>query len=247
MIFAPLPVPAALSPWVEFAWSLEGTPAPLETILPDGRCELVFHFGGRPRRDGSPQSPAFLVGQLTSAVHFELTGRLSTLGVRLRPAAAGSFLRLPAHKVQGRFVDLDFLHPTEPTWPALATALLAHAKHCAHPDPALTHAASLLLASHGTARIDEVARAANLSPRHLDRCFLAHLGLSPKVFARLLRFQSVLGAYQAADWPRWAELALDCGFYDQAHLATEFRHFAGLPPTQFFRHPSALALLLARR
>jgi transcriptional regulator GlxA family with amidase domain len=94
-------------------------------------------------------------------------------------------------------------------------------------------------------RMDRLTRAVNLSPRQFDRRFLAAVGLPPKAFARIILFQAVLAAYRSEDFLQWAQLALQCGFYDQAHLANEFRQFAGVPPTEFFRNPSALALLMA--
>jgi len=218
------PPPAHLAPWVECTWTLDGiAEAAMETILPDGRMELIVHDASRPKH----QAESFVTGQLTAPLHLFPTGPMATRGVRLRPAAAGAFLGLPADELTGRFETLSIPFQVK------------------LPDAAITHAVSLIEQSAGAVRMDQLTRAVNLSPRQFDRRFLAAVGLPPKAFARVIRFQAVLAAYRNDDFPRWADLALDCGFYDQAHLANEFRHFAGAPPTAFFRDPSALALLMA--
>lgn len=209
---------------MECTWTLEGVAdATMETILPDGRMEIIVHDASRPKH----QAESFVTGQLTAPLHLYPTGPMVTRGVRLRPAAAGAFLGLPANELTGRIETLSIRTPAK------------------RPDAAITHAVTRIEQSAGAARMDQLTRAVNLSPRQFDRRFLAAVGLPPKAFARIIRFQAVLAAYQREDFPRWADLALECGFYDQAHLANEFRQFAGVPPTAFFRDPSALALLMA--
>lgn len=169
-----------------------------------------------------------MAGQISAPLHlFPSPGAtVSTTGIRLRPAA-GSFLGMPADELTGQFASIKLRAPT----------ML--------PDPAITYSVQLIEQSAGAVRMDELTAAINMSVRHFDRRFLTAVGLQPKAFARIVRFQAVLGAYRAQDYPRWAELALQCGFYDQAHLSREFRQFAGEPPGGFFRNPSAWALLMA--
>ncbi len=209
---------------MECTWTLEGeAEGESEVILPDGRMELVVHHGARPRN----QVVSFVTGQLTAPLVIYPTGPMLTHGVRLRPEAAGAFLQMPAWELTGHFVSLSSREPK------------------VMPDQAIGHAVGLIERSAGRVRMDRVTGDVNLSPRHFDRRFLAAVGLRPKEFARIVRFQAVLSAYQSGDFPRWADLALACGFYDQAHLANEFRQFSGSSPTEFFRDPSALALLMA--
>ena len=85
------------------------------------------------------------------------------------------------------------------------------------PDAAITRAVALIERSADTIRTDQITQAVNLSLRQFDRRFLAAVGLPPKAFARIIRFQALLAAYRAEDFPRWAHLALTCGFYDQSH------------------------------
>jgi AraC-like DNA-binding protein len=63
--------------------------------------------------------------------------------------------------------------------------------------------------------------------------FREQIGVSPKVYARILRFQRAVQKMHAGADIRWAELALACGYYDQAHFANDFRDFSGISPTTY--------------
>ena len=77
--------PAHLAPWIECLWTLEGQlSGEIETILPDGRMELVVHHASRPKN----QAESFVTGQLTGPIHIQPTGPMLTHGARIRPAAA---------------------------------------------------------------------------------------------------------------------------------------------------------------
>jgi AraC-like DNA-binding protein len=92
------------------------------------------------------------------------------------------------------------------------------------------------------ARIARVAEEAGLSRGHFTRLFQQEVGLTPKQFARVRRFCRVLEHIPTAQTEQrvnWAQLALDCGYYDQAHLIDEFHTFAGVSPSAYLRVRSA--------
>lgn len=81
--------------------------------------------------------------------------------------------------------------------------------------------------------VGDLADELGWSRRHLVARFREQVGLPPKVLARVLRFQRSLRLRGADGRPRpWAEVALACGYYDQAHLNRDFRQFAGCTPTE---------------
>lgn len=88
------------------------------------------------------------------------------------------------------------------------------------------HAASRL----ATTSVADVAQTLGVSERNLRRLFRDATGLGPKTFARLARFRRALGAARALDAPSWAGIALDAGYYDQAHLIADFRAIADVTP-----------------
>ncbi len=87
--------------------------------------------------------------------------------------------------------------------------------------------------ARGIATVREVARRTGWSERRFSQVFREEVGLSPKTWCRVQRFQrAVRQLYAGGDVP-WAELALDCGFYDQSHFANEFRAFSGIDATTY--------------
>ncbi len=97
-------------------------------------------------------------------------------------------------------------------------------------DPALALAIAGLEREVPVAAIGERL---GLTPRRLIDRFSAQVGLTPKRFARVRRFQRVLTTLARGDAPPWAELALRCGYFDQAHFIHDFRAFSGLHPTAY--------------
>jgi len=81
--------------------------------------------------------------------------------------------------------------------------------------------------------VAELARQSGWSERHFTQTFREKIGFTPKVWNRLLRFQRAVRQLQAAREVSWAELAIDCGYYDQSHFANEFRTFAGIDLTTY--------------
>jgi transcriptional regulator GlxA family with amidase domain len=71
------------------------------------------------------------------------------------------------------------------------------------------------------------------SARHLIARFREEIGVTPKLAARILRFERVVARVEQARGVGWADIAYDCGYYDQAHLNRDFRQFAGTSPTAF--------------
>ena len=116
-------------------------------------------------------------------------------------------------------------------------------------------AVRLLLEARGAARIADVARSLGWSRRRIERVFSRELGIRPKLFARIVRLNAVLAGLDAAERASAVDMALDAGYFDQAHLLRDFRVLAGRTPRQGrerdgelarnFTHPARLRLLLA--
>jgi AraC-like DNA-binding protein len=100
-------------------------------------------------------------------------------------------------------------------------------------------------ASRGGASIRDLVAASGRSHRHLAARFRSEIGLTPKAYARIVRFERAFARLQRPAHLRWAEFALECGYYDQAHMAHEFRALAGATPREVLRRraPDGLGLL----
>lgn len=240
----------ALAPFVELYWLLSGDPSPGESdqpIFPDGRMEIVLNLadpfvehqeGALPRR----QPLAMVVGQMDRPVRIAPTGRVDLLGIRLRPAGAASILGVPAGELRGSLLGIDAVSAALGRDLAAAGDARTGAARIAHveaalrrrvaatkaPPAAVVWAADALVAS--PLPVDRVAARAGLGTRQLERQFDRWVGLPPKLFSRIQRFQRVFRALHAGPEPV-VEAALACGYYDQAHLVRDFRAFTGEPPT----------------
>jgi AraC-like DNA-binding protein len=85
----------------------------------------------------------------------------------------------------------------------------------------------------GALRIGDLAAEIGWSQKHLIRRFREEIGLPPKTLVRVLRFNQSVEALGRDPNPDWAQIALDCGYYDQSHLIRDYREFAGATPTEF--------------
>jgi AraC-like DNA-binding protein len=81
--------------------------------------------------------------------------------------------------------------------------------------------------------IQEIGRQTGLSTRRLSEVFRERVGVSPKLYQRILRFQRAVQQMHRGTDVRWMELALECGYYDQAHFANDFREFSGINATTY--------------
>jgi len=139
---------------------------------------------------------------------------------------------------------VDSVLPLEDLWGSRAKRLLERLANAGSPQECarivqaalpevrtagpVERAVQMLERAGGSASIDELAAHAGLSPRQFRRLCLEKTGLPPKFLARILRFRTAAAKLDTC--VSAADLALDCGYYDQAHLINEFREFAGRTP-----------------
>jgi AraC-like DNA-binding protein len=190
-----------------------------------------------------------VIGTMTRALIVTTTGAVSLLGVRFRPGGLSGFCALNAAELTDAQVDLtnfwgqlaqETWHRLGETSPAERIGLLqkvlgARTNGGNQTDPFIHHCVTRIEAARGGLRIRDLERSTGLSARQLERKFARHLGISPKSFARVVRFKAVAGAAAAAnpDPPDWVRLAGDFGFADQPHLVREFKAFSGLTPVDY--------------
>jgi transcriptional regulator GlxA family with amidase domain len=106
--------------------------------------------------------------------------------------------------------------------------------------------AARIVDSGGLVSVDQLAYEAGISSRQLERRFLREVGLGPKMLGRIIRFQQVFRAVER-DSAAWAEIAIACGYYDQAHLIRDFNQFAEQTPAVLFSKPSVLTESFTRK
>jgi len=240
--FDPLP---GSSPWVANHWRFTVEAHDPETfehvIVPDGALSISVAIA----RDG-PMSPVVFAGPSTTAHRVTVLRGWTYVGVRLHPAACGPLLRVDAGVLTGKIGLLAMVAPDAArvldsfvqSWPAEAVALRealdssikALAESAEKLDPAVVRAVDLLLDSHGATPIGRLAYTSGLSARQLRRAFQAHVGLSPKAFARVRRLRHACILMLLGQDGRLANVSQDGGYADQPHLTREFRGVFGSSP-----------------
>lgn len=222
----------------------------LERVLPDGAVRLAFNLGDAPTAGDANGFAVEAIGASTASALVRLRGRIDGLSVTLRPGAAAALLGMPAGEIVDSAVHLDelwgragseLLERMAATDDVAVRAALVAAeleRRLAHAGavapPAAAHAARLIAASRGRGSVRDVAATVGISERRLQQLFHAHVGLAPRTWGRLARLRACLRSLHEQPAPRWAEVAIDAGFYDQAHLVNEFRALCGITPTEYF-------------
>jgi AraC-like DNA-binding protein len=246
------------SPLATFAdaiWYYDGYAPPhrLERVLPDGSMQLIIHLRGAPLRVYEQDGAARLVhGPLISGPRarsclVETAQQGALIGIHFRPGGAAPLLGIPASELRDVDVPLEALwgtaawelqeriveaHSPETRLRLLEAALLARMAWARKRDPAVAYAVRALAAPRAVSVADVAARVGH-SHRHFIHLFREAVGLTPKTYSRVLRFQAALRAIARGERVPWAALATQCGYYDQAHLVHDFRAFAGLAPSGY--------------
>ena len=223
--------------FIERFWTLEvGGALNVQRIVPDGRSELILNFGApfEAYRDGRwmLQPSWFFAGQITGPLLIRPTGPTRLIGIRFRPEGAAQLFRMPMYELADRTPSLMEIAPSlansfnDAALPAIESSLCLQARSG---DPLVTEAVRRITQRNGAQPIGVLATHLNISIRQLERRFESRVGLPIKQFARMQRFQRVFGELET-EQANWAETAIACGYYDQAHLIRDFREFAGQPP-----------------
>jgi AraC-like DNA-binding protein len=228
MAYRELAPPPALRPWLACLWERHADGVPTR-VVPDGCIDVVWTEGAGTSVVG-PNTTAFLV---------PLAVGTRVVGARLRPGAASALLGVVPEALRDAQVPVtdamtaagarlvaaldDQPRPLD----ALRDALLALAPRATPPDP-LVGAAVARLADPGVT-IAGLGRELAVSERQLRRRVRAEVGYGPKRLGRVLRLERALAAARAGD--ELVRAALDAGYADQAHLATDCRALAGVPPS----------------
>jgi AraC-like DNA-binding protein len=244
---------------VETYWILEGPGEGVAgPVFPDGRVELIFHYGAafyrqHPTELVERQPGAIVAGQMLAPVTLFHHGHPGVAAIRLRPAAASSILRTPATELTGHLADLrDVVGPVEAVRERLSIASDDRARIAVleqwladrglrTPSRAIDAAVDAIAAAGVSVDLTRVAFQSGLGLRQLERRFLNDVGLPPKSFARIVRLQRALRRIRRGD--SLSDVASACGYYDQSHMARDFRSLADSSPSAWRTHGGALAPL----
>ena len=247
-----------ISSFIQCLWYWEGAPTThsKERLLPNGEPAIIFNLREEPIRIYDAQDlkrfedygHAVLSGARSNCFVIDTMQEERVIGVQFRPGGSYPFFRVPASEVEDSSVALGDLwrHGTAEIREQLLAAgsvdemfrtfercLLQQLVRPPELHPAVAYALCQFHQRSHQGKIDEVTQCIGLSPRRFIELFHRQVGLTPKAFCRVRRFQRVLRSIHQKLEVDWAQIALDCGYYDQAHFIHDFRNFSGLTPSAY--------------
>jgi AraC-like DNA-binding protein len=236
-----------LKPYVRNYWMLQcnGVSAlpRRHRVVPDGCIDLIFM-----RRSVTEAYRASIVGTMTRPIEEALASHMDYIGIRFNPGGFLHFFQTPPRELTDRIISLDDLSSTSGLAERLAgvrgsTARLESlenelARQFRPEERDLLPAGILetISACNGNVPMAQLGHMTGWSPRHLRRMFHESIGIGPKTFCRIIRFMSAFRILRRNPHSRLTDIALDAGYYDQAHFIHEFEDFYGSSPSTIFEN-----------
>ncbi|HVY69484.1 MAG TPA: helix-turn-helix domain-containing protein [Verrucomicrobiae bacterium] len=250
-----------LGQFVQFFWYYEGWDGghSMEHVLPDGAFELVINLRDESRklfdRQDHTRHTLFRRGWISGAqsryLVIDALPGASMIGAHFQPGGAAPFLGAPAAEFGDRVVEFDavwgggardlrdeLLAAKGPSakFRVLERFLAGRLRGAQERDirrDRVDWAIRQFCEQPSAASVAATAARAGVSHKHFIQEFRDRVGLAPKVFCRVRRFQKALAQANAAQKVNWAEVAHSGGYYDQAHLINDFRACTGLTPARY--------------
>ncbi|MFZ0591494.1 MAG: helix-turn-helix domain-containing protein [Bryobacteraceae bacterium] len=247
-----------LAGFIQCLWYWEGAPGPhtKERLLPNGEPAIIFNLRNEPIRIYDAQNIALyesygnavLSGARANCFVIDTCQQERVIGIQFRPGGAFPFFGFPASETTNASFCLEDLWPrrvgeireqllaaqdVDAMFAVLERSLRAQLARPLELHPAVAYALDSFNGSAHVCTIAAVTERTGFSSRRFIELFHSQVGLTPKAFCRVRRFQRVLCTVHRRQQVDWAQVALACGFYDQAHLIHDFRAFSGFTPAAY--------------
>ena len=253
MTYYTIPPPANLAHYVRCFWVLENDEPYIYRSLADGCAEMVFHYNGVfDEITGDNKTEASfrcgLHGQSRRVRRFIIDKAFGIFGVYLYPFAVKQLFNIAAHALSDEMPDIIALLGQEGVVLEEKIMLAKNNRERANimasfferrlyrvrdNGAAVVHIISKVISTKGLVDINTLAGDCYLSRRQFERNFKEHAGFSPKLYARIIRFQAATKEYGIKN-KSLTEIAYDCGYYDQSHFIHDFKEFSGFHPKEYF-------------
>lgn len=255
MIYYQVSPPAALAKYVRFFWVLEGEPGPgdsyIHRSMADGSAEMIFHYKGMfDTLTGlaTPNLRSGVDGQASTFRRYQVYESFGIVGAYLYPFAVPALLGHSAAALSNQMPDLYSLlglpgkeleeqimlaENNTDRISILSAFLMKRVIKNQRPEPGIFSAISYIIQSRGMVDVNTLSGQYYLSTRQFERNFKEFAGFSPKLYSRIIRFQSAIEQYGQTG-KSLTEIAYDCGYYDQSHFIHDFKEFSGLHPRHYF-------------
>lgn len=252
-----------LRPYIRFYYTISSEEKNRDVRLdnhPQGCIDMIFALQGgvkfnNDKTGRSPLQEVFLIGQQEQRFDIAFGPMLRVLGITFTAEGFNKIFRLPVSQLtnvglEARDLlgkdDFFLLEKIVEAADLEAQLQLMNDFFCRRiyendlPFDAVDAAIRKIRQAGGQLSIQDVADTHNMSVRTLQRKFSQKTGVSPKTYARIMRFNSVLTLLQHAPGADWHDILYRCGYYDQMHFIKEFKHYTGFSPTEFVKKGNML-------
>jgi len=224
-------------------------------LIPSGCIELIFHFGGKGKysinnSENYLLTTASICGQKLNYFNYFSNGTMGVLAVVLQPSSAYKILRMPTNLFSNQVFELENVFGTSlneileklnesETPNAKFKIIEKYFKNMikrieTFQDLRMNEFVKKVSLYGGCVSIRKIAEHLNISKRQLERNTLESIGLTPKEFSRIIRFQKSLYIKQLNPQRKLTDLAYECGYSDQSHFINEFKSISGHSPKKYF-------------
>jgi AraC-like DNA-binding protein len=230
-------------------------------LIPDGNPGIVFHHGvpflQKLEGDSSciQQPLSFIYGQVTKTVDLISQGRIGMIVVVLQPYAIQSLTGFPAHRLtntmaslgeiwgeEGAQLERSVLSATDIAGKMALIETFLRGKCPVTSDTVVEFSIDWMIAHADSGSVQELVAELPVGERQLERAFKTHVGVSPKMFAGMVRMQYFLKSIARPGEENLTSLAYGSGYYDQAHLVNAFKRKSGITPKRYRAVADFLAL-----
>ncbi|HEX3436104.1 MAG TPA: helix-turn-helix domain-containing protein [Pseudacidobacterium sp.] len=251
--------PAPLGNFVQCFWYWERDTVPAHTherLMPTGESTIIFNLRDYPIRiyhsdDLSrydTYGTAVFSGARSNYFVIDTEEQERVIGIQFHPGGGFPFFRIPADEAENRDITLEDLWrarvgelrermlaapSVSVMFQVLEQDLLAQLARPLAWHPAVEYALYRIGRAPHVATVESITDKISLSQRRFIQLFHQQVGITPKTFCRVRRFQGVLRKIHGMNEVEWAQVALDCGYYDQAHFIHDFQAFAGITPSMY--------------
>lgn len=245
---------------VQFFWYSDGhsSSAEKERVLPSGTSQLIINLGDHDFRHFKglgdcvqTDGPAIISGIKSKYLFLDPNTRTSTMGAVFRVGGIQALFDLPANEFLNHTVALSNVtgldipgirerlsNAGDPKakFKILESMLLQLMNPDFQLNPALISVVRQFQTQGASQSISDIARTIGYSRRQLSTLFREAVGVAPKTYGRIRRFQQAIKIIRRQSRPKWSRIALSCGYYDQAHFNRDFKALSGLTPTEYHKH-----------
>lgn len=251
---------------VDCYWLAESENATPEKkkIIPDGFTEIIFHYRDPYRINLSgrwqKQGKCLMAGQIRKFFYLENSGVSGMFGIKFHPAALSHLFGLnmvaltdrvvPLQTVMGKnFRVMEEAVQKQISWKNFVLMLNQYfSEHTTQlsVNEKIEQSLNLIFTRKGDVTVAELTEHVHITERQLQRLFNHFVGLSPKFYCRIIRFNYIFSLMEKRD-SSWVEVALHSGYYDQAHFIRNFQAFTGEDPSAYLFEEQSLANFFMKR